>query len=516
MKRVIFFFSLLFLFGLAQANNIQTVKEGPVHEAFMTQEFGDMILQAVPYQPPNEITEIVPSQTDSKAVWIRGYWAWHKKLGEYLWVSGVWRRPPPGHHWIPGYWKNYAEGWVWIRGFWSPLAEHQLQYLSTPPPNPIDEKVSNPPSPEESYFWVPGVWQYDSSAQEYVWYSGRWELFGEDWLYVPGFYVWREKGCIFTPGFWDWPIEERGECFASVYIDPDNRSLTVYEPNEVLEPLFIVELYYPYWPDYLCFYHYHYFYHHDLWVAWGAVPPWWNWNPWWAFATPDNWWLWWWWCHPGYPNPPWITHKLANGIQPPSEFVLKMMSKVDPPPTVTPNGVVGDQTLFRTIEKISGKKVPILPSDPKQVKHIKELAVPKAPKGPYLRPEGKTRVTTPPDKPFFGPSVDERKTAPRRVKIPERPLAATIQPQSPPQMQQPPQYYPPTKFQHQPQRPVPGIQMRPQHPPPEPPIQGYKPYYQYPQTPMQIEHQDRLMSYPQPQRNPSGPRVHQSPGYESH
>ena len=47
------------------------------------------------------------------------------------------------------------------------------------------------------------------------------------------------------------------------------------------------------------------------------------------------------------------------------------------------------------------------------------------------------------------------------------------------------------------------------------PSQGHQPHYDYPQTPLQLQHLDRLMTEPQPQRNPAGPRVHPTPGNES-
>ncbi len=45
--------------------------------------------------------------------------------------------------------------------------------------------------------------------------------------------------------------------------------------------------------------------------------------------------------------------------------------------------------------------------------------------------------------------------------------------------------------------------------------QGRRPVYQYPQVPFQTQHKDWLMTNPQPQHNPPGPRANPVPGDES-
>jgi hypothetical protein len=46
------------------------------------------------------------------------------------------------------------------------------------------------------------------------------------------------------------------------------------------------------------------------------------------------------------------------------------------------------------------------------------------------------------------------------------------------------------------------------------PLQGTQSYYRYPQVPLQSVSEDAIQAFPNPQRNPPGPRVHQYPGVE--
>ena len=117
MKKIVWFVLVLIISIQAKGDNYQIIKDGPLHEAYVVQEYGTLLLETVPSQPPHKITEQPPKQEDSQSLWIPGYWAWSSKYGQFLWVSGVWRRPPPEHHWIPGYWKKINNGWVWIRGY---------------------------------------------------------------------------------------------------------------------------------------------------------------------------------------------------------------------------------------------------------------------------------------------------------------------------------------------------------------------------------------------------------------
>jgi hypothetical protein len=507
LMKKLFYIVALFLCTQLTAESFQVVKDGPIHEAFVQQEFGNLIQEAVPNEPPQKITELIPEQTDSQSIWIPGYWAWSKKHGIYLWISGIWRRPPPGRQWISGYWKNYPDGWVWVQGFWSKAYADSVYDLEFFPPDPIDELIPKPPEPATNYFWVPGYWEFDSKNYQFVWNSGRWELFSTHWIYFPAQYIWREKGYVFNPGFWDWPVKIRGLAFAAIDIEQDALDVIVYEPKESLEELQIMELYFPYWPSYSCLYRYHFYFYSDAWIAWGAIPPWWNWPTWWCYPWQDQWWLWWWWCKPGYPNPPWMTSELAQAITTPPKFVVHFMDHTQPPLFVTPYGVVGGKKIFKALSIISGKDLPILPSDPKQVLQIQDVANPEGKKVSSLEPSGKRDSKEIPAKPFFGPTPHSLKAAPRRVTVPKKPQLTAPGDLS---------YNVPQDIFWLLQQPQPYGTYAPQ---PRPryraPVQGYDLNYTYPPHSLHSQHRDHLMTHPQPQVNPAGPKAHQVPGDHS-
>ncbi len=90
-----------------------------MHEAFAAPVVHDpQAASVVPKQPPDPIQELPPDQKPSgqNIQWIPGYWAWDVTRNDYLWVSGVWREPPPGSQWVPGYWHNVDGGFQWVPG----------------------------------------------------------------------------------------------------------------------------------------------------------------------------------------------------------------------------------------------------------------------------------------------------------------------------------------------------------------------------------------------------------------
>src|SRR5215203_1875629 len=95
------------------SQNIAPVERGPVHEAYLPPVTGNLVLDALADRPPEPILEQIPEQMDSQTMWIPGYWAWSTDQNDFIWISGVWRRPPPSQFWISGYWENLEEGWVY-------------------------------------------------------------------------------------------------------------------------------------------------------------------------------------------------------------------------------------------------------------------------------------------------------------------------------------------------------------------------------------------------------------------
>lgn len=374
-RSVVLFVGIIFA-GIAQGQTPQLVEGGPVHEAFVTPVTESIALEAIETQPPPPITERIPPKPGPDIEWVHGYWAWAPDRKDFLWVSGVWRRPPPGMQWIYGIWKHYDEGWVRIQGFWSREPVDSLSTIDIAPPDQIDEAVS--PAPGNGVFWISGYWEYSTETRDYAWRSGRWVVLDPNLILVPAHYVWRPGGYVFVSSYWDWPIEQRGRAYATAYIPPSARAQVIYEPVYI-EPTIIVHNLFFYYPDYSYFFYHHHYYHPVFWNEFGYAPPWWRWNTWWGLRWHDHWAVWWWYCHPGYPHPAWITVELANRIPPPPRVLITKIKIVSAPAIVTVKGVVPPHRLLQatTQNKLSvskGAHAPILPADPKRVEKIKDNA----------------------------------------------------------------------------------------------------------------------------------------------
>lgn len=416
--------ALLFLpcILFAEASSVPDYK---VHEAFIARDQNTIILQAVPIKPPQEISERVPKNKIKDAVWIPGYWSWSAAEDRYVWMTGTWRVPPPGHQWVPGKWKSFDEGWVWLHGFWSPDAEKDLTYINRPPPDRVDEKIGQPPA--SNYFWLPGHWSYNSDIEDFVWYTGRYEEFNQKWQYVPSHFIWRDKGYVLIEGYWDWNLEDRGIAYAAVEIPQDEIETIAYKPRDRVSVAEICRIYYPQWPDYYMHFQHWYFYHPDFDFGLGAVPAWWSWSSWWAFNGVDLWWLWWWWSHPGYPHPFFINAELASEIPPPGELVTNRMQKEEPLPFIAPNGVINVQDLIHAVENFTGHSEPVLPSSPEEVFEIQEEARPTTRPARTLMPTGEQAPLNAPNKPFFGPERDDFSQPPQPTPTPNYPTASKRQ-----------------------------------------------------------------------------------------
>src|SRR5229473_6903536 len=83
---------------------VEVQARGPVHEAFAEPtETRPQPSVVVPKQPPSTIDELPPDQKpeSDNVQWIPGYWAWDEEAKDFLWVSGLWRIPPPKRQWVP-------------------------------------------------------------------------------------------------------------------------------------------------------------------------------------------------------------------------------------------------------------------------------------------------------------------------------------------------------------------------------------------------------------------------------
>ena len=196
--------------------DVQT--HGPIHEAY-AQPTAPKTLAApiIAKKPPEPVNELPPESKPegNQAQWIPGYWAWDDDQNDFLWVSGIWRVPPPDRNWVPGYWQQVNGGQRWISGFWGVRADASMDLLPAPP-EPIAEAL--PPQPNADTIYAPGIWV--NQENRYLWRPGHWVRARPGWVWVPAHYYWTPGGYVFVRGFWDYELDHRGLCFAPVYLDP--------------------------------------------------------------------------------------------------------------------------------------------------------------------------------------------------------------------------------------------------------------------------------------------------------
>ena len=155
----------------------QALMQGPVHEAFAAPIDSDHTdgVRVLEKAPPKAVDEQPPEDRpeDEGMKWIPGYWAWNDDAGDYAWVSGLWRRTPPGRLWTPGSWSETTSGHHrWTSGYWAGTGTSADSANNLPlPPKSIDNGPSVS-APSDDSFWVPGQWEY--ADDDYQWRSGYW------------------------------------------------------------------------------------------------------------------------------------------------------------------------------------------------------------------------------------------------------------------------------------------------------------------------------------------------------
>src|SRR5262249_54547157 len=153
----------------------------PVHEAlaqpYLSNPSPGIEVNQAPPAPIQEVPpDVVPTRLGTDIQWVPGYWGWQNTVG-FIWVSGIWRDPPPEMRWLPGYWARTESGAGWVPGFWPPVDMDTLVYLPPPPPSREQGPTSNPPGPD--FFWVPGCWIFPEGR--YLWRPGFWSRVQPDW-----------------------------------------------------------------------------------------------------------------------------------------------------------------------------------------------------------------------------------------------------------------------------------------------------------------------------------------------
>ncbi len=222
---------------------VEVLARGPVHEAFASLTADPAPTPALKKRPPKPLEEMPPEvKPEGKVLWIGGYWAWDDDRKDYLWVSGVWRTPPPGKQWIAGYWRETEEGWQWVPGFWTTTPTEtktqEVTYLPAPPATPEVAPPKETPPPDA--FFVPGYWVWN--GRDYAWRAGYWARVQPGYVWVPAHYRWTPTGYLFIPGYWDIALPDRGILYAPVVVDPVAAGPTfVYTPTYVVRDTIVVD-----------------------------------------------------------------------------------------------------------------------------------------------------------------------------------------------------------------------------------------------------------------------------------
>lgn len=204
----------------AAPQGVEVLARGPIHEAFASLTSEPAPSKPVPRKPPTPIEELPPEEKpDGDVLWIGGYWAWDDDRNDFLWVSGTWRKAPPGKQWVAGYWREEGEQWQWVAGFWAKEtkeADQKVTYLPAPPKAPEVAQPGRPPA--EDSFYVPGSWMW--TGDRYAWRAGYWARVQPGYVWVSDHYRWSPSGYIFVPGYWDLALKNRGILYAPVAIQP--------------------------------------------------------------------------------------------------------------------------------------------------------------------------------------------------------------------------------------------------------------------------------------------------------
>lgn len=221
-------------------DGIEVQTRGPIHEAFANPvSHKPEASPVIPKKPPEPVNELPPDQKPEgiQVLWIPGYWAFDDERGDYLWVSGIWRAPPPDRHWIPGYWEDVEGGHRWIAGYWGLRTETSIELLPAPP-EPVEEAI--PPQPSADTIYTPGIWVHRDDR--YWWRPGHWITARAGWIWTPAHYCWTPGGYVFVNDYWDYDLDQRGLCFAPAYFD--SRILArpgwYYRPNYVVAANFLL------------------------------------------------------------------------------------------------------------------------------------------------------------------------------------------------------------------------------------------------------------------------------------
>jgi len=488
------------------------------------------------------------SQDQGDYIWISG--VWRRSPPGHQWIKGHWQHFDEGWVWIHGFWSTNdistlqyideapkdpidekvvpapSSDYFWVNGYW--------EYDFT----------------DKEYEWIRGKWQpFDASwiyvPAHYIWRQ-------EGYVFVDGFWDWPldERGVAYASVQIDPSIR------ANVVFEPS----VVLSSEYMIQHLFPC---WPSYPClYHTHYHFypHLWIDWGVFVPWWGWDMWWTfawgdqWALWWWWSHPGF-------VHPFWIDallagdllppsnfvlkmmkdvePP--ANVTENGVVPDSVILDAIEDVLDSKKPILPSDPRQRKEIMDQITppasgmptlKPSAEKAPTTPPakpnfEPEDSEHKRpprRAIIPVAPKTPERKPPGLQRVPPTrvrpqrPQRPQVRPQrVPPTRYVPpssRRPYQPTRPPArphyepSRPRPQpsypSPSTRPRPRPYQPPTQSypQYRPSRPAPsGPSEIPSTPQRAPTQQRYgsTPEVNYPQTPMQLQHQDRIMTNPQNQ-----------------
>lgn len=418
--------------AVGPAEGVEVLARGPVHEAFAEPVAPkELAPVTVPKQPPDPIDELPPGQKPEGAdvEWIPGYWAWDEDSNDYLWVSGVWREPPPAHHWVPGYWHAADGGWQWVSGYWADSELTQVELLP-PPPEPVAEAIPQPPDATSTY--MPGVWVY--RQDRYWWRPGFWVAYRPGWVWAMAGYHWTPGGYVFVEGHWDQVLERRGLCFAPVRFE--RRFFAA--PRPVYRPFYALATDFLFGALFVNPRHHHYYFgdYYDAAYARRGYQPWIDYRP--VAHVSDPLYSYYRWEHRA--DPRWETNlrnvyvarQAGTAPRPPRTLALAQKQGGDVQPVIALNQFKDTRIKLQAVPPAQAETFR------KQVEHIQNVRQQRT----VVEPKALTRppvIETPKDKPAVKPPTDKPPT--------DKPPIVIKPPQDkPPVVVKPPERLPPDKL----------------------------------------------------------------------
>lgn len=211
---------------------------GPVHEALVSDATLPLRPKVIVRQPPPGLVPAAarPAQASADSVWIEGYWEWLPSQRQYSWIPGFWRRAPQNLRWHAGAWVATPDGVVRHPGCWHDRQGQPRVMRLAPPEKP--ERVATPRMTRPDTVWIRGGWTVDQQ-QQYQWEPGFVAVEEPGFQWQPATVLPAAGGFVVVPGYWDYPLAERGTAFAAIglaktansseplpRVDPEPDSLT--------------------------------------------------------------------------------------------------------------------------------------------------------------------------------------------------------------------------------------------------------------------------------------------------